>query len=127
MSDPTIAGYAATGPAGHAAVCRLLQSEIERALPKAAARIWHAMPVWFLGGNPIVGYKITSRHVNLLFWNGQAFADCGLTAAGKFKAAQVHYTDAAQVDIKALRRWLKRSGTHIWDYEGMRAAAGRRA
>lgn len=127
MSDHIIDRYAASALPGHDAVCRLLRAEIDRALPKAASRIWHAMPVWFVGENPVVGYKATARHVNLLFWNGQAFADGALKAAGKFRAAQVQYTDTAQVDLKALRRWLKLAATQVWDYQGMRADAKRRA
>jgi uncharacterized protein YdhG (YjbR/CyaY superfamily) len=129
MSDESIARYAAGAPPDHAAVCRLLRSEIDRALPKATSKIWHAMPVWFVGENPVVGYKVTAKHVNLLFWNGQAFGETALTAAGSFKAAQIKFTDVAQVDARALRRWLKLAGTKVWDFQGMRtrARAGTRA
>ncbi len=123
MADDPITLYAAKAPNGLAAVCELLQSQIKRALPKGPARIWYAMPVWFVGENAVVGYKLTAKHVNLLFWNGQSFGETALKPAGKFKAAQIQYTDTAQVDLKALRRWLKLAGTQIWDYKAMRAAS----
>lgn len=123
MSDDPLAQYASDAPPRHAAVCRLLRSEIDRALPKAASKIWHAMPVWFVGENPVVGYKVTAKHVNLLFWNGQSFGETTLTAAGSFKAAQIQFTDPAQVEVKALRRWLRLAGTKVWDFQGMKARA----
>lgn len=115
-----IARYGATAATGHARICRLLQSEIERALPAATAKIWHTMPVWFVGQNPVVGYKVSAKHVNLLFWNGQAFGEPLLKAAGKFKAAQIQFTDVSQVERAALRRWLERAGSELWDFKGVR-------
>ena len=38
-------------------ICNLLAREIDRALPEAENKIWHAHPVWFLDGNPVVGYS----------------------------------------------------------------------
>lgn len=123
-ADP-IARYSSKADPALAAVCELLREEIGRALPCSPARIWHAMPVWFVGENPVVGYKLTAGCVNLLFWNGQSFEEEGLTAAGKFHAAQVRYADVAQVDRRALRRWLKCAGTKVWDLKAWRAAARR--
>jgi hypothetical protein len=39
-----------------ASICRILSEEIDRGLPEAESKIWHAHPVWFLDGNPVVGY-----------------------------------------------------------------------
>jgi hypothetical protein len=117
-TQDAITRYAETLPANQAAICRLLQGEIDRALPRATSKIWHAMPVWFVGENPVVGYKAAPKHVNLLFWSGQSFGDSALKPVGKFKAAQIQFTDASQIDPKALRRWLKKSATEIWDYAG---------
>ncbi len=36
-------------------ICNLLSHEISRNVPEAENKIWHAHPVWFLNGNPIVG------------------------------------------------------------------------
>ncbi|WOK04734.1 hypothetical protein RT717_16760 [Imperialibacter roseus] len=38
-------------------ICDLLASEIDKGLSDAESKIWHAHPVWFLEGNPIVGYS----------------------------------------------------------------------
>jgi hypothetical protein len=114
----TIANYAAKLSDNHAAICRLLHAEMETALAKATSKIWHSMPVWFIGENPVVGYKSAAKHVNLLFWSGQLFGDSALKATGKFKAAQIQFTDASQIDTKALRQWLKKSSREIWDYQG---------
>ncbi|HVP32240.1 MAG TPA: DUF1801 domain-containing protein [Steroidobacteraceae bacterium] len=123
MTDP-IASYGRKFPGESAAICRLLRSEIRAAMPKATAKLWHAMPVWFIGKNPVVGYKVTAKHVNLLFWNGQSLHEPGLKAAGKFKAAQTQFSEVDGVDTKRLRRWLKQARTDVWDYAGLR---GRRA
>jgi hypothetical protein len=122
VSNDPIAQYVAAAPE-YGEVCRLLRAEIDRSMPKAVAKIWHAIPVWFVGEHPVVGFKAGARHVNLLFWNGQSFGDPKLTAAGKFKAAQIQFTDCSQVDLKALRRWLKSARTEIWDYRTRRPAA----
>ncbi len=125
--EDLISEYASLRLPAHAAVCRALRKEIEASLPKAQARIWHAIPVWFLDENPIVGYHAKSKGVTLLFWNGQAFAEPELTAAGKFMAAQIVYTAASQIDAKSLRRWLKKARTDIWDYKGLRKSKSRAA
>jgi hypothetical protein len=111
-----IATYAKPGPPKFDAICTALRPEIDAALPSAVARIWHAIPVWFIGENPVVGYKVTAKHVTLLFWNGQSFSEPALKAAGKFQAAQIQFTDVAEIEPKALRRWLRKAGKDIWDY-----------
>lgn len=59
-------------------ICELLALEIDRHLPEAEDKIWHAHPVWLLDGNPIVGYSKLKACVRLLFWSGQSFDDQGL-------------------------------------------------
>ena len=114
-----IAHYAKTQTAEHAAICHALRAEIDAALPKATSKIWHGSPVWFIGENPVVGYNVSSKKgVNLLFWNGQSFGEPTLKAAGKFRAAQIQFTNVSQIDPKPLRRWLKSASTDIWDYHG---------
>jgi hypothetical protein len=114
-----IAHYAKTQAAEHAAICHALRAKIDAVLPKAISKIWHGSPVWFIGENPVVGYNVTSKKgVNLLFWNGQSFGEPALKAVGKFRAAQIQFTYVSEIDSKALRRWLKRAGTDIWDSRG---------
>lgn len=104
-----------------AAVCKLLRMEIDATLPMSGAKIYHSMPVWFIAGNPVVGFGVTAKkQVNLLFWNGQAFKEPGLEAVGKFHAAQVQFAEVGEVDKKKLKKWLKKAGKDIWDFEAYR-------
>lgn len=99
-----------------AAVCAALREEIDTVLPSSTSKIWHAIPVWFVGDVPVVGYKASAKHVNLLFWNGQGLKAPELKPAGKFKAAQIQFTDVAEIPRKSLRRWLEQAGKELWDY-----------
>ena len=38
-------------------ICDTVMREIIKGIPKAECKIRHAHPVWFLDGNPIVGYR----------------------------------------------------------------------
>jgi hypothetical protein len=100
-------------------ICNLLSQEIMRQLPEAENKIWHAHPVWFLDGNPVAGYSKLKNSVRLLFWSGQSFEEDGLQKEGSFKAAEVRYTSAAQVNIKDLARWLKKAKDIQWDYKNL--------
>ncbi|HSE26800.1 MAG TPA: DUF1801 domain-containing protein [Gemmatimonadales bacterium] len=110
---------------GDRAICRLLAEEIDRGLPGAENRIWHAHPVWFLDGNPIVGYSKLKDSVRLLFWSGQSFKEKGLTKEGTFKAAEARYTAVDQVDARKLGRWLAESRDIQWDYKNLVRRKGR--
>lgn len=117
----TVAAYISAQKPALAAICHLLGKEIDAALPQSAATIYHGIPVWFIAGNAVVGFNVNAKkQVNLLFWNGQAFKEPDLEAVGKFKAAQVQFSDAEEVDKKKLKKWLKKAGKDIWDFEGMR-------
>jgi hypothetical protein len=110
---------------GDRAICELLAEEIDRHLPEAENKIWHAHPVWFLDGNPIVGYSKLKNCVRLLFWSGQSFEEKGLTAEGSFKAAEARYTDVGQVDTQKLARWLAEARDVQWDYKSLMRRKGR--
>lgn len=101
------------------AICALLAKEIMRALPNAENKIWHAAPVWFLDGNPVVGYDVLKNCVRLLFWSGQSFEEAGLQPEGSFKAAEARYTTADQINVDDLAGWLKKSQTIQWDYKNI--------
>lgn len=66
---------------GDKAICDLLAEQLDRQLKKAEKNIWHAHPVWFLDGNPILGYSKLKSCVRLLFWSGQSFSENGLKKA----------------------------------------------
>jgi len=101
------------------AICNLLADEIDSNLPEAANKIWHAHPVWFLEGNPIVGYSKMKNCIRLLFWSGQSFEEEGLQPEGKFKAAEARYTSVEQINKEDLRRWLEKSKKIQWDYKNI--------
>lgn len=101
------------------AICDLLAEEIDRHLPDAENKIWHRHPVWFLDGNPIVGYSKLKDSVRLLFWSGQSFEELGLQVEGSFKAAEARYTAVEQVNTKDLKRWLQASKKIQWDYKNL--------
>lgn len=101
-------------------ICDLLRSEIDRGLPKAENKVWHAHPVWFLDGNPIVGYSKQKPGIRLMFWSGADFDEEGLNVRGaKFKDASVFYNDVSEIDTKALKRWLRKSREIQWDYKNI--------
>lgn len=104
---------------GDRQICDLLAQEIERALPEAENKVWHAHPVWFLDGNPIVGYSKLKGGVRLLFWSGQSFPTAGLSREGKFKAAEARYASVEQVDTALLGKWLSESRDIQWDYKNI--------
>ena len=51
---PDIQNYHAKLSSADRAICERLAGEITRGLRGAEAKVWHAHPVWFLEGNPIV-------------------------------------------------------------------------
>ena len=101
------------------AICDLLAKHIDKNLPEAENKIWHAHPVWFLDGNPVAGYSKLKNCVRLLFWSGQSFEEEGLKDEGSFKAAEKRYTAADQVDAKQLKRWLGKARDIQWDYKNI--------
>jgi len=102
-----------------AKICNLLMKQINQVLPEAKSKIWHAHPVWFIEGNPIVGYDKLKDSVRLMFWSGQSFHMEGLAADGSFKAASVRYTDREQIDFELLKQWLEESKNIQWDYKNI--------
>ncbi len=101
-------------------ICNQLAEAINANLAKAENKIWHAHPVWFIDGNPIVGYSKQKAGIKLMFWSGADFDEEQLLpGTGKFKDASIVYTDPAQIILKDLKRWLKKSKTIQWDYKNV--------
>jgi hypothetical protein len=107
------------------AICQRLADEIDRGLPEAENKVWHAHPVWFLDGNPIVGYSKLKSGVRLLFWSGQSFKEKGLRKEGTFKAAEARYSAVGDIDPEKLRRWLAEARDVQWDYKNLIRRKGR--
>lgn len=127
MNKPTtIDEYHARLEPEDRAICDLLRTEIDSALlPDATSKVWHGHPVWFLDGNPIVGYDRLKHALRLMFWSGQSFETPGLAAEGSFKAGEVRYQHVDEVDVEALRAWLAESRTVQWNYRDIRRTKGK--
>jgi len=48
-------------------ICDRLATLIENGMTEAESKIWHSHPVWFLDGNPIVGYSKQKAGIRLMF------------------------------------------------------------
>lgn len=116
---PTIAEYNERLSPSDRGLCDLLAHHIGSALPDAVSKVWHSHPVWFLEGNPIVGYAKLKDSVRLLFWSGQSFEEQGLRPEGSFKAAEARFTSVEQVDLPQLQRWLAQARDVQWDYKNL--------
>ncbi|QNF32265.1 DUF1801 domain-containing protein [Adhaeribacter swui] len=101
-------------------ICDSLAAIINQQLPEAESKIWHAHPVWFLEGNPVVGYSKLKNGIRLMFWSGADFEEELLqVGTGKFKDASILYTSVAQVNLPDLERWLKKARDIQWDYKNL--------
>lgn len=105
-------------------ICDVLGAEIAQTLADAEGKVWHGHPVWFFDGNPVVGYAVRKKRVQLLFWSGQSFGEPGLASEGTFKAAQRVFADASEIDADELIRWLGKARDIRWDYKNIRARRG---
>ena len=114
-----IQSYNAAQSTGDKRICDTLARAIDRHLRNAENKIWHRHPVWFLDGNPIVGYSKLKDCVRLLFWSGQSFDEPGLEAEGSFKAAEARYTSVDQISARDLKKWLKKASEIQWDYKNI--------
>ncbi len=113
--DDQIAEYSSGQAPALRTICARLRDLIDAALPKAISKVWHGSPVWFMDDNPVVGYNATGKTVNLLFWNGQAFGEPGLQSVGKYGAARAVFSDAGEIDLKVIRRLLKKAKSNVFD------------
>lgn len=100
-------------------ICDQLANIIDKNLPDAENKIWHAHPVWFLDGNPIVGDSKLKGSVRLLFWSGQSFDEEKLSNEGSFKAAEFRYTSSEQIITEDINRWLEKAKEIQWDYKNI--------
>jgi hypothetical protein len=120
-----ILAYNAARSPGERRICEALSKAIDRHLPDAENKVWHRHPVWFLEGNPIVGYSALKGCIRLLFWSGQSFDEPGLAPEGSFRAAEARFTSAGQIVAGDLKRWLAKAKTIQWDYKHIVKRRGR--
>lgn len=132
--DKAILAYNAAQSANDAPICDLLADTIDAHLKGAECKVWHRHPVWFLDGNPIVGYhklkggKKSESCIRLLFWSGQSFGEPGLPPdppGTKFKTSAARFSSVDDVPIKDLKRWLKKAAAIQWDYKNILKRKGK--
>lgn len=118
--NPSIVEYNSKLNAEYFEICKQLSALINEELPTSESKIWHAHPVWFLNGNPIVGYSIEKRGVRLMFWSGADFNEPDLSIKGKkFKDASVFFQSAEELNIPLIIRCLNLSKEIQWDYKNI--------
>lgn len=101
-------------------ICDLLVEQINLNLPEAENKIWHAHPVWFLDGNPIVGYSKQKKGIRLMFWSGKSFEETKLNVLGaKFQDASIFYNSVNEIDTIDLKIWLQKAKEIQWDYKNI--------
>ena len=101
-------------------ICDELATIIDSELAEAENKVWHAHPVWFLAGNPIVGYSKQKAGIRLMFWSGADFDEKKLSEkGGKFKDASIFYNKVSEIKTSDLKRWLKKSKEIQWDYKSL--------
>lgn len=115
-----IAIYNSALTASEQKVCDLLASEIQGGLATPESKLWHGHPVWFLEGNPIVGYSKQKAGIRLMFWSGKDFEEEALNVKSKkFKDASIFYHEVSEIVTRDLKRWLKKSKEIQWDYKNI--------
>ena len=120
-SDAGIGDYARKQSPELVPVFDALRAEIAAALPRAASKIWHGAPVWFVDDYPVVGYSLKAGKASLLFWNGKALGEPTLKPVGKHFAAEMVFTQVAELDRAAIRRCLVKAGKNVFkDYASLR-------
>ena len=93
---------------------------INENLPEAENKIWHSHPVWFLEGNPIVGYSKQKAGIRLMFWSGKSFEEEKLNIlGGKFQDASVFFNSVEEINENDLKKWLQKSQEIQWDYKNI--------
>ncbi len=118
--NPEIQSYNNTQSPEDIAISNALAAIIDNELIEAESKIWHAHPVWFLEGNPIVGYSKQKAGIRLMFWSGADFDEEALNIRGeKFKDASIFYNSVDEINKEDLKRWLKKSRDIQWDYKNI--------
>jgi hypothetical protein len=92
---------------------------IAKSLPAAEGKVWHGHPVWFIDGNPVVGYSLKKAGIEVLFWSGQSFKLEGLRGIGKFKAAGIAVPTIKELNKKSMTAWLAEAIAIQWDYQNL--------
>lgn len=115
-----VLAYNNSQSAGEKFICDLLAEQINIHLTEAENKIWHSHPVWFLDGNPIVGYSKQKKGIRLMFWSGKSFEDEKLNVLGaKFQDTSIFYNAVEKINTTDLENWLKKAKEIQWDYKNL--------
>ncbi|MCA9328887.1 DUF1801 domain-containing protein [Candidatus Saccharibacteria bacterium] len=100
-------------------ICEILCVLLTTGLPEAKVKVWHGHPVWFLDGNPIVGYSVQKKGVRLMFWSGKSFDEPELVGDSRFQDASIFYNSIDGIDEQKISSWLAKSRDIQWDYKNI--------
>lgn len=115
-----IQNYHSTFSLEEQVIAALLYQIISKNLIEAEHKIWHRHPVWFIEGNPIVGYSKQKKGIRLMFWSGADFEEKDLNILGeKFKDASIFYNSYSEINENDIVRWLEKSKKIQWDYKNL--------
>lgn len=116
--QPDVTAYHASLSAEDRRLCERLYALLEKGLPEAEIKVWHAHPVWFLDGNPVAGYSKQKAGIRLMFWSGADFGDERLRiGTGKFRDASFFYQSDDDIHDKDLLEWSAKARDIQWDYQ----------
>ena len=96
-----------------------LAERISHAIAAADCKVWHGHPVWFIDGNPIVGYSLKKSGMQVLFWSGQSLTAAALRPLGKFKAAFLDVPNLETFDEPSFEALLAEAVSVQWNYLGL--------
>ena len=118
--NPEIQNYNQQFSSDDREIVEKLVKIINENLPEAENKIWHSHPVWFLEGNPIVGYSKQKAGMRLMFWSGKSFEDEKLNIlGGKFQDASIFFNSVEEINENDLKKWLQKSREIQWDYKNI--------
>ncbi len=118
--NPEISEYNNAQSTEDQLICNVLAKQIDLHLVDAENKIWHAHPVWFLYGNPIIGYSKQKKGIRLMFWSGKSFDENKLNVlGGKFQDASIFYNSVNEINSADLEIWLQKAKEIQWDYKNI--------
>lgn len=90
--NPEINNYNKSQISTDIEICEFIAQIIDSELIGSESKIWHAHPVWFLDGNPIVGYSKQKKGIRLMFWSGADFDEENLGILGGNSKMHLSFT-----------------------------------
>jgi hypothetical protein len=117
MISADIQEYNSSLGASHREIAQSLCALISESLPGAEGKVWHGHPVWFIDGNPILGYSLKKAGIEVLFWSGKSFATAGLRPVGKYQAAGIAVDSLG--DVAKVSTFMAEAQSVQWNYKDL--------